>query len=417
MRLGTDVLAFEAFGIPLLGNAANGSIMGLTAEAAVLCSRMAQEDVPEAEVDAVDAHLAEALRRGGFLGSQRLGCALESAYLHVTQACNLDCVGCYSSDEQRNRADDLPFERLCAIMDELAAAGARHLVVSGGEPFLRADLPAILRHGREACGFQAIDVLTNGTCLTPEKLAAVAPYVDRVSVSFDGAAPDAQPHIRRRQLFDQLVSAVAMVQEAGIAAHIIPTIHGRNIDDVPAYCDLAARLGATMNFSLLSAPVGCAEARGLLPSDDALRKLASFTVGTAEHPAVAVADTPTGNGLRASVGCGARCGGVSVGYDGRAYPCHMLHDDSLCLGELGVRSSAGAGVRAGADQGPLAADALRRIHVDEVEGCSDCELKYLCGGGCRARAFFATGSIYGKDPYCAFMQEHFSLVFQRLARG
>ena len=66
MRLGTDVLAFEAFDIPLLGNAANGSIMGLTAEAAVLCSRMAQEDVPEAEVDAVDAHLAEALRRGGF---------------------------------------------------------------------------------------------------------------------------------------------------------------------------------------------------------------------------------------------------------------------------------------------------------------------------------------------------------------
>ena len=172
-----------------------------------------------------------------------------------------------------------------------------------------------------------------------------------------------------------------------------------------------------MNFSLLSAPVGCAEARGLLPSDEALRKLASFTVGTAEHPAVAVADTPTGNGLRASVGCGARCSGVSVGYDGRTYPCHMLHDDSLCLGELGVRSSAGAGVRAGIDQGPLAADALRRIHVDEVEGCSDCELKYLCGGGCRARAFFATGSIYGKDPYCAFMQEHFSLVFQRLARG
>ena len=73
MRLGTDVLAFEAFGIPLLGNAANGSIMGLTAEAAVLCSRMAQEDVPEAEVGAVDAHLAEALRRGGFLDSQGLG--------------------------------------------------------------------------------------------------------------------------------------------------------------------------------------------------------------------------------------------------------------------------------------------------------------------------------------------------------
>lgn len=404
MQLGSDALEFEAFGIPLLGNVANGSIMGLTPEAAALCHRMASQDVPEVELDAIDPRLAGALRAGGFLESQGLGCGLRSAYLHVTQACNLDCVGCYSADEQRNRAADLPLERLCAIMDELAAAGVRHLVVSGGEPFLRDDLPGILRHGHEVCGFEAIDVLTNGTCLTPAKLAAVAPYVSRVSVSFDGPSADARPFIRREQLYDRLVEAVAMVRDAGIAAHIIPTIHGRNVDDVPAYCQLAEQLGATLNFSLLSAPGGCGEAAELVPDDAALRKLAAYTLGTADHPAVQVADTPTGTGLKACIGCGAACTGVSVGYDGWAYPCHMLHVDDLRLGELGC----------GAEPSPLEPSALRRIHVDDLPECAACEVRYLCGGGCRARAYFATGSVLGKDPYCALMQEHFALAFQRL---
>ena len=46
-----------------------------------------------------------------------------------------------------------------------------------------------------------------------------------------------------------------MIREAGIAPHIIPTAHAGNIDALGEYVALADSLGATMNFSLLSAPV------------------------------------------------------------------------------------------------------------------------------------------------------------------
>ena len=46
---------------------------------------------------------------------------------------------------------------------------------------------------------------------------------------------------RVRELLMPLVAAVKAVQAAGIQAHIIPTVHARNIDDLAEYVRLAGR--------------------------------------------------------------------------------------------------------------------------------------------------------------------------------
>ena len=312
MRFGPNVVEHAPFSIPMIGNTETGYVIGLTPEGAAVCHRMFTEDVPEAEVAAVHADLPAHLRRGGFVveGESADGVAvregaegvdegalgkgvedaerpedvereesvegagdaesaaaegadmaafdspvpLQSAYLHVTHHCNLNCIGCYSVVDARNARRDLTLDELRGIIDALADAGCQHLVISGGEPFLRDDLAAIVAYVRER-GIDSVDVLTNGTAVTPEKLAAIAPYVGRVSVSFDGPNAEAAPVIRREPLFDRLVAAVEMIREAGIAPHIIPTAHAGNIDALGEYVALADSLGATMNFSLLSASV------------------------------------------------------------------------------------------------------------------------------------------------------------------
>lgn len=293
---------------------------------------MFTEDVPEAEVVAVHADLPAHLRRGGFVveGESADGVAvregaegvdegalgkawkmpharegaereenvegagdaesaaaeganmaafdspapLQSAYLHVTHHCNLNCIGCYSAVDARNARRDLTLDELRGIIDALADAPAgQHLVISGGEPFLRDDLAAIVAYVRER-GIDSVDVLTNGMAVTPEKLAAIAPYVGRVSVSFDGPNAEAAPVIRREPLFERLVAAVEMIRAAGIAPHIIPPAHAGNIDALEEYAALADSLGATMNFSLLSAPAENDELSAVLPDDAALERLA-----------------------------------------------------------------------------------------------------------------------------------------------
>ena len=172
MRFGPNVVEHAPFSIPMIGNTATGYVIGLTPEGAAVCHRMFAEDVPEAEVAAVNADLPAHLRRGGFVvedveaddvtlgkgveGVERaegvgagnaaaaasapsasaVPAPLQSAYLHVTHHCNLNCIGCYSAVDARWRA--LParrFARHCRLR-----ARTRHRL--GGR--------AHQRHGRHA---------------------------------------------------------------------------------------------------------------------------------------------------------------------------------------------------------------------------------------------------------------------------
>ena len=448
MRFGPNVVEHAPFSIPMIGNTATGYSIGLTPEGAAVCHRMFSEDVTEAEVAAVHADLPAHLRRGGFVvegeetgdvalregaegaedgegvegvdhaedaGAENAEAAaaasasstpavpvpLQSAYLHVTHHCNLNCIGCYSAVDARNARRDLTLDELRVIIDALADAGCQHVVISGGEPFLRDDLPAIVAYVRER-GIDSVDVLTNGTAVTPEKLAAIAPYVGRVSVSFDGPNAEAVPVIRREPLFDRLVAAVEMVREAGIQPHIIPTAHGGNIDALGEYVALADSLGATMNFSLLSAPVESDELAAVIPDDAALERLAQATLALSRNGVPVLADTPVSTSLSTTCGCGAGCAMVSVSADGEVFPCHMMHDEAFRLGSLVE------------DPSCLSARHAPAPRVGDLAACADCDIRYLCGGGCRARAHFATGDVEARDPYCSLMRTFYRLLFEAM---
>ena len=434
MRFGPNVVEHAPFSIPMIGNTATGYVIGLTPEGAAVCHRMFAEDVPEAEVAAVNADLPAHLRRGGFVvedveaddvtlgkgveGVERaegvgagnaaaaasapsasaVPAPLQSAYLHVTHHCNLNCIGCYSAVDARNARRDLTLDELRGIIDALADAGCQHLVISGGEPFLRDDLPAIVA----VKGAGGMPVGSNGTAVTPEKLADIAPYVGRVSVSFDGPNAEAAPVIRREPLFDRLVAAVKMIREAGIQPHIIPTAHGGNIDALGEYVALADSLGATMNFSLLSAPVENEDLSAVLPDDAALERLAQATLALSRDGVPVLSDTPVSTRLTTTCGCGAGCTMVSVSADGEVFPCHMMHDEAFSLGSLLE------------DSGCLAARHAPAPRVAELGACADCDIRYLCGGGCRARAYFATGDVEARDPYCSLVRTFYRLLFEAM---
>ena len=258
MRLSKNVVRFRLGQVPAVGNVETGAIVGLSGSGAALCDAMAAHDVPEEDVPADCVELVAYMRQHGFIedgageGAVHLGRArLRSAYLHVTNRCNLSCVGCYSRDEGRNRDEDPTFDQLAHAVDVLAELGVEQLIVSGGEPFLREDLAELAAHAKQG-GIATVIILTNGMLCTDERIAPLAGKVDTISVSFDGPSSQSPSYIRGKQLFDRLVEVIKRIKGAGIQAHILPTIHAKNIDDVPAYLELGKQLGATVGFSLLS---------------------------------------------------------------------------------------------------------------------------------------------------------------------
>jgi len=85
--------------------------------------------------------------------------------------CNLGCTYCTITDEMRRRA--LPAERVAREIDRAAARGFRDVAFTGGEPTIRADLPALVKHARRR-GFEHVKVASNGLRY------AHAPYLEHL---------------------------------------------------------------------------------------------------------------------------------------------------------------------------------------------------------------------------------------------
>lgn len=393
----------------MVGNRATGDVIGLSDEGAALCQALgASEGVADDDPRlAQQVELVQHLQMGGFFAEPSPP-RLESAYLHVTQRCNLACVGCYAGNDIGDGAADLSLDEIVLVLGQLARAGVRSLNLSGGEPFLRPDLPAIVRAAKTA-GIEEVCVLTNGTVDASATVADLAGVVSAVSVSFDGPSADARAWVRGAQRFETLAAFVRQLREAAIPVVITATIHGRNLDDLAAYQALAEAWGAQVNFSLLSPPAGRADSlHDLVFTDEGLRRAASALWAAADSgTGASLSDEAVGAGLLCRGTCGAGCRTISVGADGTVYPCHLMHDERFALGN--VRGQSLDEILRGPQTAAFAA-----LTPDDLADCAACEVLPFCGGGCRARAVAAGNGLRGKDAYCALAQAYYGEAGERL---
>jgi len=86
---------------------------------------------------------------------------------NVTKRCNLNCKHCYrSSTRSADIAGDLSLSEGERLIDEIAAAGFRLLILSGGEPLLRPDIFELIGHAVRV-GLRPV-LGTNGTLIDRE---------------------------------------------------------------------------------------------------------------------------------------------------------------------------------------------------------------------------------------------------------
>lgn len=103
-------------------------------------------------------------------------------HVHPSLRCNLSCGHCYSSSSPTGAGLDAVLVEQ-AITDA-AGLGCNVLSVSGGEPLMVPELPAMLAAGKVR-GMH-VQLATNGWFLASPALEAAAPFLDLVAVSVDG---------------------------------------------------------------------------------------------------------------------------------------------------------------------------------------------------------------------------------------
>jgi hypothetical protein len=151
-----------------------------------------------------------------------------SLIIPITHSCNLDCSICFLPDRER---DNLTREQIGQVLDDTEIPW---IVLSGGEPTLRADLPELLQ---DICKRDKVAGLnSNGIKLADRdycrRLADAG--LTSVVLAFNGADDAIYERINGRPLLDQKRQALENLVEAGISVLVSPTImRGINEDLTP----------------------------------------------------------------------------------------------------------------------------------------------------------------------------------------
>jgi cyclic pyranopterin phosphate synthase len=135
------------------------------------------------------------------------GRSIGDVRVSVTDRCNFRCQYCMPAEGLRwlERADVLSFEEITRLVSLLAAMGVSSVRLTGGEPLVRRDLPALAGMLRRLDGVEDLALTTNGFLLERDAGALVAAGVDRFNVSVDSLQRDRFYAMTRRDALPRVL--------------------------------------------------------------------------------------------------------------------------------------------------------------------------------------------------------------------
>jgi heme b synthase len=332
----------------------------------------------------------------------------------ITRKCNLNCVHCRAGSERGPYPGELSTANCLELLEEIREVGTPIVILTGGEPLLREDVFDLSQKGTDL-GLRMV-LATNGTLLRPELVERMKDSgIKRVSISLDGV--DERQHDAFRKVpgaFKGSLEGIRLLKEGGVEFQINTTVTRHNIGNIENILDLSVELGAAAHHIFLLVPTG--RARRMVDQEiEALeyeRVLHWFYEMRDQVPLHLKAtcaphyyrilrqearrkgekvDYET-YGLDAMTrGCLGGTSFVFVSNTGIVQPCGYLE---LNCGDL--KQSTFPSVW----HDSRIFKQLRDFSTYKGK-CGRCEYLRFCGG-CRARAYEATGDFLAEEPLCAY---------------
>jgi heme b synthase len=338
----------------------------------------------------------------------------------ITRRCNLFCAHCRASSKDEQYEDELSIEECFQLMDEITKVGKPVIILTGGEPLVRRDVLQIARYG-VGRGLRVV-MGTNGTLVTRELAAELIKVpVSRLAVSIDFPTRELQDEFRGKQgAYQEALDGIANALNAGIEIQINSTITKLNVDYLPDLLDLSLEVGAMAFHPFMLVPTGrgkSLESQELSPQqyEETLNWIYEKQMEMGDRLFFKPTDAPhymrilqqRGNKTPESQkpnsapghhpmqtitrGCLAGTGFCFVSHKGGVQGCGYLDVEAG-----NVREQPFSEIWANA---PL----FKQLRdLSNIKGkCGVCEYKRICGG-CRARAYEATGDYLEAEPYCIY---------------
>lgn len=323
------------------------------------------------------------------LNSQDLN--LNSVHINVTKKCNLRCIYCYTGAGEGFQ-NELAFKEWRVVLDDLFMINPNmQLVLTGGEPLLVDFLLDLAKYAKKL-GF-GLQLLTNGILFQDKMAKQYADLFDLIQINIDGASKEIHEFHRGSNTYEKTLSNIKYLANKGAKLQIATVVTQKNKDSL---ADIRKMFEGEMGIPVRFQPF-YKMGRGSQKSNLELTggEYYSALVKARDILPLRLFDAiPQRN--RKTLSCGLGKNILSIDADGNVYPCHLLHINDMKLGN--VREQKVMSIY------DYSLAKYKSFSVNEITECKACPIRYICGGICRARAFFYTGKFYTKDPFCEYIK-------------
>ncbi len=324
----------------------------------------------------------------------------KSLYISPTFGCNLKCIYCYNKQQRKEATgSELTTEEWFDVFDQAKDLGIEVVAFTGGEPLLRKDVFELAGYANST-GMTST-LLTNGILINRDNIEELVRSFGTFALSLDSHIEEKNDFLRGKGTYKATIDAIRLLQERNRVFTIMAVITKHNVFDMPGLHRFSLEeLDCSNIFTSPYIPNSMDEVDLLPELEDYMKTMADVIkivedfYGEDRLSILKFRGKPVRH-----CHCGAAAVEISVDADGSVYPCQAFHIKEFCGGNVRDKNLAEIFF-----DSPIMKQ-VRHCTVDRIETCLDCDIREVCGGGCRSLAYSLHGKIDSCNSYnCEYLK-------------
>lgn len=325
----------------------------------------------------------------------------------ISDDCNERCAHCYADSmpptyrqemrilpakpqETHSLSNKLTYQQWIALIKESYELGCRMGQFIGGEPFLYrgegGETVLDLAEYARTVGYERIEIFTNATLLTPQKVFRIKDLGLSVAVSLYSDNPAVHDRITRTPgSYRKTIAALNHLREAGVPTRVETVLMRPNQHTVESTIKLIDDMGFDHSRPDVLRPKGRGDSPALLPSPEILVQYGLLTEPNFYADKAFLTRSYNGHNCLA--------GKVTITDTGDVLPC--IFSRNQVLGNILTDGSLGSAITTN-----KTLQKTWHTTKDDVLVCQDCEYRYVCFD-CRpiSEAVSGKNNSYFTAPY------------------
>lgn len=297
---------------------------------------------------------------------------IRSLNMYITNKCNLHCQHCYMSAGTQIE-NELQTNEILTFLEAFQKGGGCNLVLTGGEITERNDLKIIVTKANELKLITTL--LTNGIGWSNKLIEEISSMVAEVQVSIDGYDEISNSRIRGPGNFSRALETVSQFNRQGVRVTVAIT------PEFPVNKEKYIIFGKFLLDTFDNENFNVKFSYELIPGRDYLSTHIDNQVYRNDVEDVVESIYPSNKLEKFALNhknrflfsnCG--YGAPTISSDGSIYFCNRI-SELKCYGNIRDMSF---------EEFTLITERISTLSdVDNLMPCNECDLRYICGGGCR----------------------------------